>query len=113
MYYLKISEKQNKINTLSFTSLPVKKKSYTLQRAPMAHKTNSKEHFKFKFFFFKITFKAFIKNSDYLISVNNALFFLLTLKPFFPVFETNLLFLKSYRILFFIKNKKSFKYLML
>ena len=35
--------------------LPSKRSLYTFQKAPMAHKTNSKEQFMFKFYFFKFT----------------------------------------------------------
>lgn len=103
MYYLKTSIGTKSKRTLSFTSLPVRQKHYTLQKAPMAHKTNSKEHYKFKFFFFKITFKANMKMSNTISSFDEGLFFSLLLKPNFPTFSTNQLLLKSYKILFYIQ----------
>lgn len=41
----------------SITALPKKRKLYTLTKAPMAHKTNSKEQYMFKFFFFRCSFR--------------------------------------------------------
>ena len=104
MYYLKTSKNLKKTKTVSFITLPVKRKQYTLQKAPMAHKTNSKEHYKFKFFFYKIIFSASIKNTAQLLSPDSGLFFTLLIKPFFPVFGTNLLLLSSYRLLFSCKT---------
>jgi len=104
MYYLKTSSNLKKKKAVSFITLPVKRKQYTLQRAPMAHKTNSKEHYKFKFFFYKIKFVAAIKNTVQPLSPDSGLFFALLIKPFFPVFGTNLLLLSSYRLLFSCKT---------
>ena len=78
--------------------LPSKYKLYTLQKAPMAHKTNSKEHYKFKFFYFNLVFKTILSSECYLHNINIATLFFFLSKPLFPVFETNLLFLKSYQI---------------
>ena len=97
MYYLKTSKNLKNTKAVSFVTLPVKRKQYTLQKAPMAHKTNSKEHYKFKFFHYKILFTASIKVNTQLLSLNSGLFFTLLIKPFFPVFGTNLLLLTSYK----------------
>ncbi len=110
MYYLKTSKNLKTTKAVSFVTLPVKRKQYTLQKAPMAHKTNSKEHYKFKFFHYKILFTASIKASTQLLSLNSGLFFTLLIKPFFPVFGTNLLLLTSYKLLFFSKVGPSFIY---
>ena len=110
MYYLKTSTNLKKTKAVTFVTLPVKRKQYTLQKAPMAHKTNSKEHYKFKFFFYKIIFHAVVKGGTKLSSVSSGLFFTLMIKPFFPVFGTNLLLLSSYKLQFFSKTGKTFIY---
>ena len=110
MYYLKTSKNLKNTKAVSFVTLPVKRKQYTLQKAPMAHKTNSKEHYKFKFFHYKILFTASIKINTQLLSLNSGLFFTLLIKPFFPVFGTNLLLLTSYKLLFFSKVGSSLIY---
>ena len=111
MYYLKTSTHLKTTKPVSFVTLPIKKKQYTLQKAPMAHKTNSKEHYKFKFFFYKIIFHTSIKNSLKPSSFNAGLFFILMIKPFFPFFGTNQLLLASYKLQFFTKPGNSFIYL--
>ena len=104
MYYLKTSSNLKKTKAVSFITLPIKRKQYTLQRAPMAHKTNSKEHYKFKFFFYKIIFSASLKNTTQLLSPSSGLFFSLLIKPLFPVFGTNLLLLSSYQLFFLCRT---------
>lgn len=78
--------------------LPSKRKLYTLQKAPMAHKTNSKEQFMFRFYAFK--FSTRVRSSwDYVPrSVNESLAVHFLIRRSFPFFETNLLFLKYYSI---------------
>ena len=110
MYYLKTSKTLKKVKTVSFVTLPVRQKQYTLQKAPMAHKTNSKEHYKFKFFFYKICFKASIKQNTALLSPSAGLFFALIIKPFFPVFSTNLLLLRTYRLFYFLQTNRELSY---
>ena len=56
LYYLKLNEKKKISKTIKINVLPIKYKLYTFQKAPMAHKTHSQEHFKFKFFFFQYCF---------------------------------------------------------
>ena len=75
--------------------MPCKRKMYTLTKAPMAHKTNSKEQFNFKFYFYKTTFTAKAVDNFKPQGVNESLFFLLLYKNTFPVFETNLFYLKN------------------
>jgi hypothetical protein len=111
MYYLKLNEKKNTTKVVKITVLPVRYKLYTFQKAPMAHKTNSQEHFKFKFFFFNLVFNTTLVASNYLNSLNTSLLFFIVTKSLFPVFETNLLFLKSYQLLVFFSDQKYYKYL--
>ena len=110
MYYLKSSTRLKTSKPVSFVTLPVKRKQYTLQKAPMAHKTNSKEHYKFKFFFYKIIFHTTIKSKIQPSSLNAGLFFILLIKPFFPFFGTNQLLLASYKLQFFTKPGNTFIY---
>jgi len=51
------SKKKNKI---FFAFLPTEKKKYTITKAPMAHKTYSKEQIQFRYFKLKISFKAYL-----------------------------------------------------
>jgi hypothetical protein len=78
--------------------LPAKQSTYTLTKAPMAHKTNSKEQFLFKFYNFSFSFvlQAHLEMSS--TSILQGAHSAIITKDLFPVFETNLLFLKSYRI---------------
>ncbi len=97
-YYLTMSTTLTKkdINTLKFSFLPSKSKSYTLTKAPMAQKTRSKEQFHFKFYIFKVSIHTKLNHEFSLKSVDQSLLSFLLTKSTFPIFETNLLFLKSY-----------------
>ena len=99
-YYLTISTTLNKkdLNSLKFSCLPLKSKSYTLTKAPMAQKTRSKEQFNFKFYVFKVSVNTKLANDYLLKSLDQTLLAFLVMKSVFPVFETNLLFLKSYTL---------------
>ena len=95
-YMSHLQPKTNKhAHRLRLQIMPCKRKLYTLTKAPMAHKTNSKEQFNFKFYFYKTTFTAQIVDNYRPQTLNETLFFLLLYKTTFPVFETNLFYLKS------------------
>ena len=66
----------------------------------MAQKTRSKEQFAFKFFVFKVSSKNFLSGEKRLSSIDQTLLAVLLTKNSFPVFETNLLFLKTYGVNF-------------
>ena len=83
-----------------FAILPTKRTHYTLTKAPMAHKTNSKEQFEFKFYFMLATFKGFTEDLFEVGSCDAAALLILITSKFFPVFSTNTLFLKSSRVFF-------------
>jgi len=85
-----LTSRKNKDYTLKITNILPKTKLYTLVKAPMAHKTNSKEQLLFKYFYFRVSFI-----SKHVSMRNQSTEALLN---FFPVFETNLLFLKFYRV---------------
>lgn len=97
-------------NMIKFAFLPIKRKSYTLTKAPMAHKTNSKEQFVFKFYKFKACIKTRFTVDGSLESVNMSLLALLQTKSIFPVFETNLLLLKHYRVFLLMNDGEFFSY---
>jgi hypothetical protein len=81
---------------------------YTLTKAPMAHKTNSKEQFLFKFYNFKFSF-ALKTNLDLAPStVAQGAHSLAITKSLFPVFETNMLFLKNYEVSYPVHDKGFF-----
>lgn len=99
-YYLTISTALTKkdVNTLTFSFLPLKSKSYTLTKAPMAQKTRSKEQFQFKFYVFKVSIHTKLVNEFSLKSIDQTLLAFLVTKSTFPTFETNLLLLKNYTL---------------
>ena len=99
-YFLTISTTLNKkdLNSLKFSCLPLKSKSYTLTKAPMAQKTRSKEQFHFKFYVFKVSVNTKLIHEYLLKSLDQTLLAFLITKSIFPVFETNLLFLKNYTL---------------
>lgn len=88
--------------------LPPTKSMYTLTKAPMAHKTNSKEQFLFKFYNFKFSFnlKTNVKLAP--ATVAQGAHSVSITKKLFPVFETNMLFLKNYEISYPVHDKNFF-----
>ena len=112
-FYLKESKVQGgglANNVIKFAFLPVRRTMYTLTKAPMAHKTNSKEQFVFRFFKFKTSIKSFFTQSKSAASVDQSLLALFLIKSSFPVFETNLLLLKHYTIIIQLSDTKFFSY---
>ena len=101
---------KNKNRNIRIAVLPSSRKSYTLQKAPMAHKTNSKEQFLMKFYYFKVSFAGEVVESVNLNSVNKGFYFFFILNKFFPVFDTNLMFLKYYRVTFNVCDRQFFNY---
>ena len=76
--------------------LPARRKMYTLTKAPMAHKTNSKEQFLLKFSNFKFSINLDHCRTLLPSSPSSTAHQFLLLQKIFPVFETNLLLLKYY-----------------
>ena len=92
--------------------LPATRSFYTITKAPMAHKTRSKEQFVFKFYHFAITFKEsqpLLVNSTTFSTCALAYILVLT-KQLFPVFETNILYLKYYYVRYRLKEFHFFRY---
>ena len=106
--FIQISSNNKKL--LKITTLPTSKKKFTLTKAPMAHKNRSKEQYKFQFHKFKIIFDNFFKDDNGVDKINKSIMFIFILKNSFPQFETNLLFLKTVNISFFIKDLNYFNY---
>jgi hypothetical protein len=71
----------------------------------MAHKTFSQEQFIIKFYRFVISFST-TNTFGNPKSVNESLFLLISLRLSIPVLETNLLFLKRFRLQFLSSDKK-------
>ncbi len=111
-YYLanSVAKGAGNTNMIKFAFLPIKRKSYTLTKAPMAHKTNSKEQFVFKFFKFKACIQTRFTIDGSLSSVNASVWALLQTKSIFPTFETNLLLLKHYRVFLLMNDGTFFSY---
>ena len=78
--------------------LPSRRSLYTLQRAPMAHKTNSKEQFLVKTYNYTLSFKAPASLDSQAPSQVACAHAMVLTKRLFPVFETNLLSLKYYLV---------------
>lgn len=95
-------------NIIRFAFLPVKRTVYTFTKAPMAHKTNSKEQMVFRFYRFTCSIKTFFRHNKGPLSIEQGLFLTLLSKNTFPVFETNLLLLKSYTLSIQAFDKKYF-----
>jgi hypothetical protein len=108
-YYLSFLEKNNK-KKIQFITLPLKKKKFTLTKAPMAHKNWSKEQFELKFYYFKYIYVTNFNNENSIIFLNNALHFSLLTKIFFPKFETNLFFLKNFIIFYYFSDNSFYSY---
>lgn len=105
-----IQTHKNEKNQLKFFFLPIKKKIFTATKAPMAHKTRSKEQYEKKIFKIKIHFKNFLDEDNILSSANTALLAALITKKNFPIFETNVFFLKNYLIFFFFSDVRYFNF---
>ena len=101
LYYLTFLEnkKQSK-NQIKFAVLPIKKKIFTNTKAPMAHKNWSKEQYQKKIYKISIKFSNYLNEELNLLTLNCAIFLLLTIKKYFPIFETNLLYLKYFVVTF-------------
>lgn len=100
-FYLKESSVKPSLKqsrSIRFCFLPVKRTLYTITKAPMAHKTNSKEQIQFRFFKFSISIETFFNWLKNPRGLHSGLYLQLLSKRSFPIFETNLLILKSYEI---------------
>ena len=106
-YYMASSEVTRR-SPLKFFILPASRPVFTLTRAPMAHRNWSKEQYRFQLFKFVITIKSTLDSRDLVRSVNAGLLFVLLNKTKFPSFETNLIFIRTAVVLFFIHDATFF-----
>jgi hypothetical protein len=77
----------------------------------MAHKTNSKEQFQFKFYNFKFSVNLNLTDQDIPVSRAQGAFTLTLAHKLVPSFETNMLFLKYYRLQYPMRASAFFKLL--
>jgi len=109
-YYLNFATTQKFKKYCKFFIFPIKHKHYTLLRAPMIHKNWSKEQIKFQYFYIRVTFSSNFSDNFTIENTNASLLFVMLSKKNFPILETNLLFLKSYLIIFFFHDSIFFNY---
>ena len=110
-FYLNfIQQKKNTKNNLKFLILPTFNRTFTLTKAPIAHKNWSKEQYKFQLYKFKISFNVELKDNNILDSLNKSILFSLLTKKYFPQFETNLIFLKNISINYKFYDNKFLNY---
>ena len=95
---------------IKFAFLPTRRTMYTLTKAPMAHKTNSKEQFVFRVFKFKTSIKTRFIRGRGPNSVDQSLLSLFLTNSMFPIFETNLLLLKHYTFILKMRDHRFFNY---
>lgn len=95
---------------IRFFVLPVKRTNYTLTKAPMAHKKNSKEQFVFKSYYICATFRGLTEDQNVVSSTNAAIVLLFIVQKLFPLFSTNLLFLKTTTIRFSYSDRNFFNF---
>lgn len=100
-YYMTSAEVTQRA-PLKFFILPTHRPVFTLTRAPMAHRNWSKEQYRFQLFKFVITVTSVLDSRDAVRSVNIGALFILLNKTKFPSFETNLIFVRTAAILFFM-----------
>lgn len=95
-YYLnsfKVSRKN--MPNIRIAYLPVRRNIFTATKAPMAHKTNSKEQFLYLYHKFLVTCKLPLRLGRDVDSPDKGLALALILKKNFKAFETSLFILKS------------------
>jgi len=81
---------------------------YTLTKAPMAHKTNSKEQFLFKYYNFKFSATLDLDHDFVPTTISQGAFTLNLLEKKFPSFGTNFLFLKYSRVKYPMRDTSFF-----
>lgn len=111
-YYLSFFKKTDKDNfKIKIATLPYRQRSFTLTKAPIAHKTRSKEQYRYGFYSFKITFQSFLKKSiNRPLTINSTLFFILLNRQQLPFFETSVFFLKATQLNLLLYDQSFFNY---
>lgn len=100
-FYLRQVQKKN---YLSIVSLPSNTTIFTTTKAPMAHRKNSKEQYKLKYYNFHVKF--FINSAR--LNSNETLYLILFYKKNFMFLETNLFFLKNFKVTLTLNSFKLF-----
>jgi len=109
MSYLKNTNKNDYV--IKITTLPFKQRNFTLTKAPIAHKTRSKEQYTYGYYSFKASFTSIIKKNVFSeLNINSALFFIFLNRKYLPYFETNMFFLKYTRLRFYLTDPLFFNY---
>lgn len=109
-YYMRSIKTQNTLKFLRFFVLPTTQQVYTLTKAPIAHKTWSKEQYKFQFYLIRISFNNNHFVDEQICNLNQGLLFFLLIKKTPPYFASNLLLIKNFRILISVSDTFFFKY---
>lgn len=101
-YYLNFvfkTKTKKKITGLRFAMAPKIRRKFTITKAPIAHKTRSKEQILFTFFKFKMTVNVYnfskINNFEFYTNSDQALLSIILTKKTLALSETNLLFLQK------------------
>lgn len=95
---------------INLATLPIRRKKYSLLKAPMAHKTNALEQYGFKFYYFKVSFSTNINSKLIPLSVDVGALFADSIHKMFPIFSTNTLFLRYYNISFYVKDNNFYNF---
>ena len=104
--YLSSKMPSSNARKTSVAVLPRKRSVFTLTKAPMAHKTNSKEQYSFNFYNFTFSTTLLIPETFKPLNVGQLAWALYLTKTLFPVFETNLFFLKYYKVDHLVKDSR-------
>ena len=100
LYYLTFTvDRQTENRVVKFAFLPRRRSKYTLTKAPMAHKTFSKEQFKFQLHKCKVSIRTELAEHYQISSLPALQTAFLVTRTTFPNLETNILFLKSARVI--------------
>ena len=106
LFFLKFSSLKKK--KMKIRNLKTKRNHITFTKAPMAHKTNSKEQFSQKFFFFNLSYSIFLEKN---LIKNSFIFgkhFSKIFSQKFFLLETNFLFSRSATLSFPVIDSEFF-----
>jgi len=93
-----------------FATLPATRSKYTLTKAPMAHKTNSKEQYEFRFYYTVATLNFNLKSDNFVNSVNAATLSIILCKQALPLLATSVLLIKYYTITYYFNDCNFYNY---
>jgi hypothetical protein len=116
-YYLNfLTTKKNKffVKNIKLFIAPKKIKKFTITKAPIAHKTRSKEQILTNFFCYKTSYKIEdpnnMKKNLFFETLDQVLLLILLAKDSLSLAETNLFFVKRNRVLFKFSDSLFFTY---